>query len=130
MTDSLITFQDVPRVRELQELQAVLREVASHHDPAPAEAVGRVQEVLRRRGHGGDAAGGEGAQASHGVLNAFVLLTWLQFEIRASKQGYRFRITNSLRVNVHEFYSLSCQMVVFNFSRHLLVSVIIIYNYQ
>ena len=80
-------FQDVPRVRELQELQAVLREAPSHHDPAPPEAVGRVQEVLRRRGHGGDATGREGAQAGHGVLNAFVLLTWLQFEIRESKQG-------------------------------------------
>ena len=75
-------FQDVPRVRELQELQAVLREVAAHHDAAPAEAVGRVQEVLRRRGHGrddGDDDGAEGdregTQAGHGVLRAQKNLT-------------------------------------------------------
>ena len=74
-------FQDVPRVRELQELQAVLREAPSHHDPAPPEAVGRVQEVLRRRGDGGDAeaterrGGGEGTQAGHGVLILGAFLT-------------------------------------------------------
>ena len=78
-----LNFQDVPRVRELQELQAVLRAAAPHHGPAPPEAVGRVQEVLRRRGHGRDAGskdrrggGGEGTQAGHGVLR--VLLTLWQ----------------------------------------------------
>ena len=73
-------FYPVPRVRELQELQALLRAAAAHHGPRPPEAVGRVKEVLRLRGHSRYAeskerrgAGGEGTQVGHGVLRVLTL---------------------------------------------------------